>query len=77
VPYTDAGATYDVDFISKSESATGTVPTYAAVTARSYHSGIVQAAMMDGSVQTVANTVDLAVWRAIGTRNGGEVYDTP
>jgi prepilin-type N-terminal cleavage/methylation domain-containing protein len=78
VPYSDAsGATYDVDFISKGESATGTVPTYAAVTARSYHSGIVQAAMMDGSVHTLANSVDLTVWRAMGSRNGAEAFEMP
>jgi prepilin-type N-terminal cleavage/methylation domain-containing protein len=78
VPYSDAsGAKYDVDFISKGESATGTVPTYAAVTARSYHSGIVQAAMMDGSVHTMANSVDLTVWRAMGSRNGAEAFEMP
>jgi prepilin-type N-terminal cleavage/methylation domain-containing protein len=77
VPYSDGTTTYDVDFISKGESATGTVPTYAAVTARSYHSGAVQAAMMDGSVQSISNSVDQTVWRAMGTRNGAETFDMP
>jgi prepilin-type N-terminal cleavage/methylation domain-containing protein len=77
VPYTNSGVLYDVDFVSKGESLTNTVPTYAAVTARSYHPSIVQCAMMDGSVRSVANTTDLIVWRAMGTRDGGEVVSLP
>ena len=76
VPYNSGGTTYDVDFISKTESPAGTVPTYAAVTSRSYHPGVVQCAMMDGSVRTVGN-VDTAVWQAAGTRNGNEAADLP
>lgn len=77
VPYSFSGVVYSVDFISKSESLTSTVPTYAAVTSRSYHSGVVQAALMDGSVRTVSNTVDLATWRALGSRDGGETVTVP
>ncbi|MGN6547243.1 MAG: DUF1559 family PulG-like putative transporter [Aureliella sp.] len=74
VPYTTGGAPYDVDFISKPENLANTVPTYAAVTSRSYHSGgIVQSAMMDGSVQSITRTIDKLVWRALCTRAGGEV----
>ena len=76
VTYTDNTGTYDVDFISKTESPTGTVPTYAAVTSRSYHPGIVQTAMMDGSVRSVGS-VDRDVWRALGTRNGQESVELP
>jgi len=48
--------------------------TYAAVTSRSYHSGnIVNTAMMDGSVDAVNGDIDLGVWRAIATRDGGEI----
>jgi len=77
VPYTDSTGTYDVDLISRTENATGASPTYACVTARSYHPGVVQAAMMDGSVRTVGNDVDIAIWRAAGTRNGAENFDLP
>jgi hypothetical protein len=77
VSYSDGATTYDVDFISKTESPNGAVPTYAAVTSRSYHPGAVQTAMMDGSVRVVSNSVDLAVWRAAGTRNGNEASDLP
>ena len=48
-------------------------PTYAAVTARSYHVGVVNVAMMDGSVRSVGNNIDLNTWRALGTRSGQEV----
>jgi prepilin-type N-terminal cleavage/methylation domain-containing protein len=77
VPFKDGDTTYDVDFISKTESPTGTVPTYAAVTSRSYHAGVVQATLMDGSVRSVANEVDIAVWRAASTRNGNDSPDLP
>ena len=42
------------------------------VSARSLHKGGLHVAMADGSVRFVANVIDLDVWRAIGTRNGGE-----
>jgi len=41
--------------------------------ARSRHPGGVNVALVDGSVRFVSNTVDLNVWRALGSRNGGEV----
>lgn len=66
------GRTYDVDYNSQQEGRSATQPTYAAVTARSYHPGVVNAILMDGSSRTVSNTVDLAIWRALGTRQGGE-----
>ena len=40
--------------------------------ARSSHSGGVNAAMCDGSVRFVSNTVDLEAWRAASTRKGNE-----
>jgi prepilin-type N-terminal cleavage/methylation domain-containing protein/prepilin-type processing-associated H-X9-DG protein len=41
--------------------------------ARSKHSGGVNLLLVDGSVRFVANGVSLAAWRALGSRNGGEV----
>jgi prepilin-type processing-associated H-X9-DG protein len=49
-----------------------TVPTYAAVTARSYHAGTINALMGDGSVRAISNSLNLGVWRALGTRAGNE-----
>ncbi len=48
-------------------------PTYAAVTTRSYHEGAVNVTMLDGSVRTVSENLDQAVWRSLGTRAGSEV----
>ncbi|MFO0902911.1 MAG: DUF1559 domain-containing protein [Pirellulales bacterium] len=73
VPLVVAGVAYDIDLISRSENASNTAPTYAAVTSRSYHPGLVMTAFMDGSVRKMANTVDLRAWRAMGSRDGGEV----
>lgn len=42
-------------------------------TAASYHVGGVHLGLCDGSVRFVNNSVDLATWRAIGTRRGGEI----
>ena len=33
--------------------------------------------MLDGSVQFIANTVDWAVWQAMGTTAGGEIFEKP
>jgi prepilin-type N-terminal cleavage/methylation domain-containing protein len=73
VPYTHTdGRTYDVDFNSRQEGTSATQTTYAAVTARSYHPGGVNIAVMDGSVHFVPETISPAVWRAAGTRAGQE-----
>ncbi len=46
---------------------------HAIVSARSQHPGGVNALFGDGSVRFVKGTIDLATWRALGTRHGGEV----
>jgi len=48
-----------------------------ATSANSAHTGGVNVAMCDGSVRFVPTTIDLQVWRAIGSRNGGEVITLP
>jgi hypothetical protein len=73
VTYTAGGATQDIDFTSSRDGESITAPTYAAITARSYHTGIVNALLMDGSVRSVGNGINASVWRALGTRAGGEV----
>jgi prepilin-type N-terminal cleavage/methylation domain-containing protein/prepilin-type processing-associated H-X9-DG protein len=62
------GQTYDVDWGGGLAGVN-----YGSYTARSYHPGGVNAVFVDGSVRFVANTVPQATWRALGTRNGGEV----
>lgn len=39
----------------------------------SYHSNGVNAVMCDGSVHFIPNAISLPTWRALGTRNGGDL----
>lgn len=74
VPYEHAGDIYDIDFNSVQEGRRNDQATYAAITARSYHAGeVVNAGLLDGSVRAIPSTIDLQVWRALGTIAGGEV----
>lgn len=63
----------DIDYTSQQEGTSFTTPTVAVITSRSYHSGLVQSALADGSVRTFSHQMDLVIWRALGTRSGGEV----
>jgi prepilin-type N-terminal cleavage/methylation domain-containing protein len=72
VPFMKDGRSFDIDYNSQQEGRSTSVKTFAAITSRSHHPGIVNAVMMDGSVRSVENEVDLRVWRAMGTRAGGE-----
>jgi prepilin-type N-terminal cleavage/methylation domain-containing protein/prepilin-type processing-associated H-X9-DG protein len=45
--------------------------------ARSKHTGGANAAMADGSVRFFSDTIDLSLWRALGTRSGNEIVDLP
>ena len=73
VEYTTGGQIYDVDFNSSREGKTITGATYAAVTSRSYHTGIVNSLLMDGSVRSISENIDLFTWRYLGQRNDGQV----
>ncbi|QDV76157.1 DUF1559 domain-containing protein [Botrimarina mediterranea] len=80
VPYTNPnGLEVDADYNSWQEGKNGAggEPTYAIITSRSHHAGQVQVAMVDGSVQAVTDGVELAVWRAMSTRDGEEVVTLP
>ncbi len=46
---------------------------YHVIPASSEHPGHVNVLMGDGAVRSVANGIELVVWRAVGTRNGNEV----
>ncbi|MBP3960844.1 DUF1559 domain-containing protein [Gemmata sp. G18] len=73
VTFSSAGTNYTVDYVSSRDGSSATAPSYAAMTARSYHTNLVNVVLMDGSVRSVASSVSLLAWRAAGTRNGGEV----
>lgn len=72
VLYETGGQTYDIDFNNQQEGKSPTVRTFAAVTSRSHHPGVVNSALMDGSVRSYHESIELAVWRALATRAGGE-----
>ena len=71
VPYTSGGEVFDVDYTSNREGKTIDQITYAAVTSRSYHTGIVNSLLMDGSVHSISENIDLRTWRNLGSRNDG------
>ncbi len=72
-PYVVGDKTYDIDFNSMREGRSTIVPTYAVSTSRSYHPGLIQVFVMDGSTRGISNSIDLLTWRGLGTRAGGEV----
>jgi len=51
------------------------VPAAGITTARSLHPGGVNALMGDGSTRFVSESIQRPVWRALGTRNGGELVE--
>lgn len=53
-------------------STPSTTKTYAAITARSYFSNVVNVVMMDGSVRAIDDKIAIGVWRALSTRWGKE-----
>ena len=73
LPYDVSGKLYDIDYVSWREGTHATRVTYAVLPARSHHVGIVNALMMDGSVRSANESIDLGTWRSLGTRSGGEV----
>lgn len=65
----------EMDFNSWQEGKNGIAgnPTYAMITSRSHHVGLVQVAKLDGSVSAVSESIDLEIWHALGTRSGREI----
>ena len=61
------GKAYDVDWFG------GILYSFGVVTSRSYHAGGVDTLLMDGSVRFITNSIPQLTWRALGTRNGGEI----
>jgi len=75
VPYVTGGLTVDADYNSWQEGKNGGAgnPSYAIITSRSFHEGVVVVALMDGSCRTISENIGLDIWRALGTRAEGEV----
>ena len=51
-------------------------PSRISTTANSRHAGGVNVGLADGSVRFIKTTVNLQAWRALGTRNGGEIISS-
>ena len=70
---------FEMDFNSWQEGKQGIngPPSYAMITSRSYHSGIVNVTLADGSVHSISENIDLATWRALSTRSEGELVRLP
>ena len=75
VNYAAGGESYDVDFTSAREGLSAANRTYAAVTSRSHHPGIVNAALLDGSARAFNDDVAIQIWRSLTTRAGDEVVE--
>ena len=76
--HVEAGVELDVDYSSWQEGkidsgyTAGIRPTYAAITSRSFHAGVVHTTLMDGSVRSINDSIEQSVWRHLGTRASGE-----
>jgi prepilin-type N-terminal cleavage/methylation domain-containing protein len=69
------GKMTDVDYNSSIEGRDGRMgpPTYAFILSRSYHVGLVQSGLCDGSVRAFSNNIERDIWRAFSTRAGSEI----
>lgn len=73
IPHEVGGVVYDIDVSSHREGTSLTAPTYGVIPSRSQHTGLVHSLLMDGSVRSISENIDLTVWRSLGTRSGREV----
>ena len=73
VPYVVDGVGVDVDWTNQQEGRSDTIKTFAAVTARSYHTGGVNVMRADGSTSFESDSISPVVWQQLSTRSGGEV----
>ena len=79
VAFNHGGIEHDIDYNSWQEGKNGIagIPTYAAITSRSEHGGLVNVAMVDGSVASITDSIDLEIWQGLGTRMGHELVERP
>ncbi len=73
VNYVYSGVTYNADFNSRQEGSSTSAPSYAVLTSRSFHPGLVNSVLADGSVRTFSDNISLEIWRGLGTRANKEM----
>jgi hypothetical protein len=73
-PKVTTGNNRPFDWVSNDENNGG--PTYASLSASSYHPGGVNALCGDGSVKFIKNSISAQTWRALGTIGQGEVVSS-
>ncbi|REJ91325.1 MAG: DUF1559 domain-containing protein [Planctomycetota bacterium] len=76
VHYTNGTTSYtEMDYNSWQEGRDGSAgsPSYAMITSRSYHKGMVNVALFDGSARSISENIDRNTWWALATRAGKEV----
>ena len=73
VPHFDSGQFCDVDYISNEEGDSTTQLTFAAITFAQLSRGVSFTLLADGAVRSFSEDMDLDLWRALGTRSGGEI----
>ncbi len=74
VPHRVGARNYDIDYTSCREEKPESVcvgPTYAAVTSRSFHAGMVHILLLGGSTRPVSDSVAVSIWRNLGSRKDG------
>jgi prepilin-type N-terminal cleavage/methylation domain-containing protein len=64
---------HDIDAISVGEGKSASDATYAILTSRSSHAGIVNAALMDGSVRSISSSIHVGTWQNLGARADGKI----
>jgi prepilin-type N-terminal cleavage/methylation domain-containing protein len=64
---------YDINYTSMQEGTSTSVITYVVAPSRGYHGNAVHVLLMDGSTRSVADSVTLATWQALGTRGRGDI----
>ncbi len=75
VIHVDGGQEFDIDWTNQQEGRTMMARTYAAITARSFHSGGVNVCRVDGSTDFRSDDIDRRTWQAFSTRAGGEALN--
>lgn len=68
-----SGAEFDIDYNSRQEGNSKTAASYASLTSRSHHTGVVHSLFADGSVKSISDSINFETWRALGTRAVREV----